>query len=274
MQLPAPRVDPVQGLNTPLIAVLPFEDRTGEAFIDHLVRVSFYSHLSARPFRDIELPVVDARLQPARGEPHGILSPVAQGRLAGADLAVSGEILDFRRFYAGIYARMSIEVLIEVWHVRSGRKIWTDRRRVDSHEGGVPLNPLEIPLIGIKSGYHLRDRNKIRLVDELARYLTARLPMTIDPRGGGPLGRFELQIYAFSEPHHAAETVQRMRGEGYPAYLQSIEIGGRRWHRVLLGPYESRPKAEAVHRGLPADLAAHAFVRALADPAENGLAAD
>lgn len=260
---PPPKPDPVHGLSTPRIAILPFRDQTGEAGIAYLMRVSLYSHLSVRPFRDIELSVVDTRLEGAGNDPLAIHPVPELGRQVGADLVLTGDTLLFHRVYAGVYSQMSIEAAIQLWDTDTGRQIWSDRRRIDSHEGGLPLNILEIPLIGVRSGYHLRDRNKIRIVDELARYLAGRVPMPESAARPPSTKRFELQVHAFSERVRAEDTLHGLREQGYPAYLQSSTVGNRRWHRVILGPYERREEAEDTRDRLPRDLSRGAFVREL-----------
>jgi hypothetical protein len=257
--LPPPKADPVQGLSTPRIAVLPFTSRSREAGIAHLFRVSLYSHLCARPFRDIELPVVDVRLGREPGSVSGPDRARFLGERLGADLLVTGRVLDFDRVYAGVYSQMGIEAAIEVWDGAAGRRIWSDRHRVDSREGGLPFNPLEIPFIGVRSGYHLRDGNKVRIVDELSRHLAWRVPM---PRTPAPApDRFELQVHAFSDRERAEATILELRTKGYPAYLTSGTDRAGTWHRVVLGPYESREKAVRIRAELPRSLAAGAFVR-------------
>lgn len=258
---PPPKADPIHGLSTPRIAVFPFQNRTEEAGIAHLVRVSFYSHLSARPFRDIELAVVDASVQNPTAQARNPSQIRELGRTVGADLVITGEIFDFHRVYVGVYSQMGVEAGIHVWDVATGRRIWSEQHRVDSHEGGLPFNPLEIPLIGVRSGYHLRDRNKIRIVDELSRHLAGRVPM---PRSSSriPAARpFELQVHAFSDRLRAANVIYDLRNQGYPAYLKSTTIRDATWHRVILGPYESRREAEEIRSRLPQNLASGAFVR-------------
>lgn len=258
---PPPKADPVQGLSTPRIAVFPFQNRTGEAGIAHLVRVSVYSHLSARPFRDIELAIIDAHSQ---NPPANTLKPnqiQELGRAVGADLVMTCEILDFHRVYVGVYSQMSLTAGIHVWDVAAGRRIWSDQHQVDSHEGGLPFNPLEIPLIGVRSGYHLRDRNKIRIVDELSRHLAGRVPMPMSSSRAPTAKRFELQVHAFSDRLRAEDIIHDLRNRGYPAYLRSTTIQDTRFHRVILGPYESRKEAEETRSRLPLNLSTGAFVR-------------
>ena len=45
------------------IAVLPFGNKTEVDGIEDFVRVTFYSHLCAHPYKDIELQIVDQKLR-------------------------------------------------------------------------------------------------------------------------------------------------------------------------------------------------------------------
>ncbi len=256
---PPPRADPVKGLSTPRIAILPFKDRTGESGLAVLVRASIYSHLSARPFRDIELSVVDARMGADRLDSEDPDAIKALGRRIGADLIMTGEVLSFHRVFAGVFSQMTIDVGIKIWDVSTGRWIWNDRHQADITEGGLPFSPLEIPLISLRSGYHLRDRNKIRIVDDLSRYVVGRIPLTrsADP----PERRYELQVHAFSDRLRAEDTLRQLRDIGHPAYLETVEVMEDQWHRVILGPYGALEEAEETRDRLPPELARKAFVR-------------
>lgn len=256
---PPPKADPVKGLSTPRIAILPFKDRTGETGLAVLVRASIYSHLSARPYRDIELSVVDARMGSDRLDSEDPDTIKALGRRIGADLIMTGEVLSFHRVFAGVFSQMTVDAAIKIWDVGTGRWIWNDRHQADLTEGGLPFSPLEIPFIGLRTGYHLRDRNKIRIVDDLSRYLVGRIPLT---RSAGHLERrYELQVHAFLDRRRAVDTLRRLRAIGHPAYLQSVVVLEHQWHRVILGPYGVLEEAEDTRDRLPPELARSAFVR-------------
>jgi hypothetical protein len=186
MQLPfvkesedaAPRVI---HLNPPKsIAVLPFGNKTEQEDIGEFVRTAFYGHLSAQPYRDIELLEVDRRLRHYHLENYDTLCdvpPQRLGRILNTDAVVIGEVTEFQRLYAGLYSQMAVGASITVWDTRTGKKIWSDAHVTRNHEGGIPLALTDLAMIGIRSGLNLTESEKVKTVDELSRYLTSRVPV-------------------------------------------------------------------------------------------------
>lgn len=162
------------------IAVLPFGNKTEVDGIEDFVRVTFYSHLSAHPYRDIELHLVDQKLRQLGITDYEKLRkvPVRKlGRILGCDAVVFGEVIEYERFFAGIYSQMAVGASITIWDTRTGREIWTDEHIERKHEGGIPLTLTDIPMITIRSGMNLREDAKIEVVDDLSRYLTRNIPV-------------------------------------------------------------------------------------------------
>lgn len=156
------------------VAVLPFSDRSRTEGLAEMVRTSFYSHLSALPYKDIELDEVDARLKEHDlNSPEGIPPTAVKllGRILAADAVVFGEVTEFDRVFAGLYSQLSVGAAITIYDTRSGRKLWQDEYVARFHEGGLPLDIISIPLIGMRSGLNLRTAVKLRAVDELCREL-------------------------------------------------------------------------------------------------------
>jgi len=162
------------------IAILPFDNQTEVDGIDEFLRVTFYSHLSALPYEDIEIHIVDKTLVEHRINSYKKLRKTRikkLGRILKCDAVLFGEITKFERIFAGIYSQLAVGLLIEIWDTRTGRMIWSDGDIERSHEGGLPLTITDIPLITLKAGLNLRDAIKIRAVDELSRDLTSRIPI-------------------------------------------------------------------------------------------------
>lgn len=271
MAPPDPPPDRIDRAPGPTLAVLPFINHTSAAGLEDFVRVSFYSHLSARPFADIEPQRVDLALDPpprsTRLDPDQVRS---LGTRLGADLLVTGDLLAFERVYAGIYSHISLEVAVVVYESAGGRSLWTDHYEASSREGDIPLSLLEIPLIGLRTGLNLREKEKIRLVDELTRHLAGRIPFPGIPADGGAtgtapaVGAFEVQVGAFRDGERAREHLNGLRQRGLPVYLRSeAAAGGSTWHRILLGPYESRTEALQKKEAVRKQGFAGAFVRRL-----------
>jgi hypothetical protein len=162
------------------IAVLPFGNQTEAVGVEDFVRVTFFSHLCAHPYKDIELQMVDQKLRRSKITDYEKLrkTPVKKlGRILGCDAVVFGEIIKFDKIFAGIYSQMAVGLSISVWDTRTGREIWVDEHIERHHEGGIPLTLTDIPLITFRSGMVLREDAKIQAVDELSRFLTHRIPV-------------------------------------------------------------------------------------------------
>jgi hypothetical protein len=162
------------------IAILPFGNQTDSEDIDEIVRTTFYSHLSAQPYKDIELYEVDRKLKRFNLIEYEKLSDVSAkrlGRILRCDAVVVGEVTEFQKVYAGIYSQMAVGASITVWDTRTGKKIWSDEHVTRSHEGGIPLAITDLAMIGIRSGMNLTESEKIKTVDELSRHFTSRIPI-------------------------------------------------------------------------------------------------
>ncbi len=173
------------------IAILPFSNRTDAEGINDFVRITFYSHLSAYPFRDIELHVVDQKLQQyeiADYEKFCKVPVQKLGRIIGSDVILIGEVTEFERIFAGVYSQIAVGISIEVWDTRTGQRIWTDEQIERHHEGGLPLTLTDIPFITIRSGMNLTETAKIQTVDEVTRYMASRIPYPDAEFSGGGSG--------------------------------------------------------------------------------------
>ena len=162
------------------IAILPFGNQTDSEDIDEIVRTTFYSHLSAQPYKDIELYEVDRKLRRYNLMDYEKFSDVSVkrlGRILHCDAVVVGEVTEFHRLYAGIYSQLAVGASITVWDTRTGEKIWSDEHVTRSHEGGIPLAITDLAMIGVRSGMNLTESEKIKTVDELSRHFTNHIPI-------------------------------------------------------------------------------------------------
>ena len=162
------------------IAILPFGNLTDSEDIHEFVRTTFYSHLCAQPYKDIELHEVDRKLKVHNLMNHKALTAKSAkrlGRVLGCDAVVIGKVTEYQRLYAGLYSQMAVGASIAVWDTRSGKQIWNDEHVTRQHEGGIPLALTDIAMIGIRSGLNLTESEKVKTVDELSRYLSSRVPI-------------------------------------------------------------------------------------------------
>ena len=176
---------PVSFINPPRsIAILPFVNKTQNAEIADILRIVFYCHLSAHPFQDVELHVVDEKLRALgheNAEQIQSVPPQELGQLLGTDAVILGEITKYDRLFLGVYSQFSMGASISVVDTRSGRVIWKDKYTSRIHDGGLPLTLFEIPFVSIRSGMNLSDSTKIRAADELSRNLAVRIPAPYIP---------------------------------------------------------------------------------------------
>jgi hypothetical protein len=244
------------------VAVLPFNDHTGTEGLAELVRVNLLGRLSALPYRDVERDVVDRRLAERGIADQQTLyqTPVQRlGRLLGADALLYGDVTEFQRVFVGVYTRLKVTVGIQIWDARNGRKLWADTYTGTSQEGGVPLSLLDLPMITVRSGFHLSDEVKLQVVDEAVRNLVDRLPRpgTVVAEADS---RYELQAGAFSAPERARELRDRLQTRGYSAYIRRNVDDRGLWHRVLVGPFPDQESALAAGREIEAALGARCFI--------------
>lgn len=57
-------------------------------------------------------------------------------------------------------------------------------------------------------------------------------------------GQFVLQLGVFADPDNARKVQERVRGQGYNAYVEPVQTGQGARHRVRAGPFGSREAAE------------------------------
>ncbi len=243
------------------IAVLPFENNTDTEGIDELVRNSIYGHLSVLPYRDVEISIIDRRL-----EKHKILdievlqqTPIQKlGRILGCDAILFGQVNTFQRIFAGVYSQMAVAASIQVWDTRSAKKIWSDRRIARIHEGGVPLDILLIPIVSLRTGWNMREEVKIQVVDELAQYLINAIPSPKSIQDANY--QYELQLGAFLEEKRAHSFAQQIKDKGYQPFIRNNRDDRGLWYRVIMGPYYDREKVLQLRRQIHKDFGVNSFV--------------
>lgn len=187
------------------IAVLPFVNDSDGPNAGAVVRCSFYNNLAARTYNDVELRRVEALL--AR---EGLTDPTALpdqpvrrlGTLLGADGLVFGRVLTFQRTYLGAYSQVAVELEVRLVAVGDGREVWRARHRQVRREGDIPLSPIGVIPMMVRTMLNVQQIELLRTTDDLCRTLVAALPEpagTVAPRkpavhlvahdaGGRPLG--------------------------------------------------------------------------------------
>ncbi|MEE4356865.1 MAG: GNA1162 family protein [Desulfococcaceae bacterium] len=247
------------------LAVLPFRDLTGNEGIAETVRVSFYNHLSSLPYRDVELHITDLRLRETGLASHEAIAGVSVrklGKILGCDAVIFGTVYEFQRIFAGFYSSMNIGVSVNIWDTRNGQKIWSDRYTARSHEGGVPITLLDIPLITVRSGLNLTEGVKLQAVEKATRYLAENIPTPRRVRVQKyRAAEYDLQVGAFFEPDRADRFQTQLKSRGFPAFIRkNTDERGELWHRVFVGPYKNRSQALEIKKQLDEVFGSNCFI--------------
>lgn len=161
------------------VAVMPFQNDTEETGIANQVRRAFYNHFSSKPYRDIELSIIDEKivqLEKSSGKNILDLKPQEICQSIGCDGLVYGKITDFKKVYAGLYSQLGVEA--EVWMVNTntGKEAFKLKDSVRYHEGGVPMSPLGLVMTAISTAMNIRDIQRVRMINELCYKFNEKIP--------------------------------------------------------------------------------------------------
>lgn len=158
---------------------MPFQNETKEIGIANQTRNAFYNHFSSKPYRDIELSIVDEKtvhLEKSSGKSIFDLKPQEICQAIGCDGLVLGKVTDFKKIYAGLYSQLGIEAEVWMINVKTGKEVFRIKDAVRYHEGSVPLSPLGLIMTAVSTAMNLREIQQVRLVSELAYKLNERIP--------------------------------------------------------------------------------------------------
>jgi len=229
------------------VVILPFDNDTSEKDLEVLVRKSFYNHFSSKNYHDIELGEVDRALKILR---HTIsrnlreISPVNLGLLFNADFLIYGRVKEFNKIFLGIYSQIAIMVEVEMVDCKSGDFFWGKTILKRSHDGGIPFDLFGIIPAALRSGLHMKKERTVDLIERVSRELVAEIP---DPPSPPTLSFFvEIQVASFLSEESARKTLEEFQTKGHNTRIETVTLGDRLWHRVLLGPYYEVSEAEKV----------------------------
>ncbi len=245
----------------PTAVILPFENITPEKDLAKFVRESFYGHFSAKNYRDIELSEVDRILEIHRetaSQAWRELSPDSLGALFHTDLLIYGKVLGYKRYFAGVYSQIALEIGIEMVECKTGEGVWRKTQIKRSHDGGIPFSPLETIPASIRSGYHFRKEGTVILVDRAIREIVGDIPNPA-PIEISPFS-VEIQVASFLQGDLAEEAMKGLEQRGLAVRIETAPLKGHIWHRLLLGPYEDRGKAERIKTAIERDTAFTPFL--------------
>ena len=229
------------------VVILPFDNDTPEKDIEILVRKSFYNHFSSKNYHDFELNEVDSALetlQHASSQAWRDLSPSSLGDLFHADFIIYGKVKEYKKIFMGIYSQIALNVEVEMVECRSGNGFWRKTIIKRSHEGGIPFDLFGIIPAALRSGFHMKKERTIELIDRVNRELVEQIPDPPSP----PVAPFyvDIQVASFLEKKSALKTLKKFEGEGLKPRIETVILGDRTWHRILLGPYYELSEAEKI----------------------------
>ena len=222
------KVDPYMKDHVPLsIAVLPFIDLSGSKEGAKAMRLGFYNHFSALPFKDMELYKVDDLMTKAGiTDPQVIrsTSPQKLGEILRVDAVVTGNVSDFDKYFAVLYSQVAVGAEIKMYDTKTGQLLWTGKHKVRKHEGGVSTNPVGIVATVIATALNVRDIQLLRANDDLFRDMVKTIPTPSLAQAKRPPTITLLTQDTKGKPKKAGDEVKVVI-QGTPNMQASFDIG-------------------------------------------------
>ncbi len=161
------------------VAVLPAINQSDEPSAAQTVRLLVYNHFSALGYRDVELALVDRRLQSLPQLDYFNLSQQQRAQLRNT-LKVDGVILTKIRGYETTFALFASEVRvkleIEFLDLRNGKRLWWGKLTGRSIDGGIPLDVLSAIGAIFSSSMNTDEAIVYRVANEVVYDLLSKLP--------------------------------------------------------------------------------------------------
>ena len=86
------------------------------------------------------------------------------------------------------------------------------------------------------------------LIDRINKKMVALIPDPPLPLNAPFL--MEVQVASFLEKERALRTVEELKEKGLKPRIDSVTLGDRLWHRIILGPYQDLSEAEKIRQTL------------------------
>lgn len=167
------------------LAILPFSNMTETAESANLLRRTLHGHLARTNYEIPHVNHIDNRL--ALMDPNqGLLPEDAQviAQMLGVDALLFGNVIEYDRIYAGIYAQISFEVEMMMID-KYGALLWQQTFEEVSREGGISSTPWGILYNMAVTAMHLEDENMFAVADKLGRQIAAKIPQPEGYQHGG-----------------------------------------------------------------------------------------
>lgn len=156
-----------------VIAIAQLSNSTESIEASSVLREILQSHLSNKNFQVVHTKEVDLK------NPDNKLSPQQLAQTLGVDAVVVGEVIEYERFYAGIYAHIKLGVDIQLIS-KDGKTLWQKKEVITSRAGGVSTTIWGVLLNAALAAQHLEDKNLFAAADELGRSIADEFP---EPEG-------------------------------------------------------------------------------------------
>lgn len=208
------------------VAILPFENKTEEIGIANQVRKAFYNHFSSKPYRDIELSLIDEKivqLEKTHGKSILEISSKDICQALGCDGLVYGRVIDYKKIYAVAYSQLGIEAEVWMINAKTGKEIFRLKDSVRYHEGGIPLSPLSAVMTAISTAMNIRDIQQVRMINELCYKLNEKIPSPTAVFEQRPVIK-EVLTNAKDSPFGKGKVIQ-VGAEGDKGMVATFDIG-------------------------------------------------
>lgn len=156
-----------------VIAIAQLSNSTTSTEASSVLRDILQSHLSNKNFQLVHTKEVDFK------NPNNELTPQQLAQTLGVDAVVVGEVIEYERFYAGIYAHIKLGVDIKLVS-KDGKTLWEKKEVITSRAGGLSTTVWGILLNAALAAQHLEDKNLFAAADELGRSIANEFP---EPEG-------------------------------------------------------------------------------------------
>ena len=236
------------------VVIMPFDNETKEEGIQKLVRKSFYNHFSSKKYHDFELNEIDRSLkilEDTSSRPWKEIPASSLAEFFHTDFIIYGQVKEFEKIFLGIYSQIALTVKIDMVEASTGEVVLSRTITKRSHEGGVPFSLFGIIPAALRSGLHMKEERTLQLADQLNQELVSQIPDPPSP----PVSVYfiEIQVASFAEKARALKTFDELKIKGLEPRIETVKLGDRLWHRVLIGPYYELSEARKVRESVAQD---------------------
>ncbi len=255
---PTPEAVVEKGAELPVrVAVLPFVNKTADPEAGTVVRKMFYNFFSSLNYRDVEPGLVDDDLR-KRGLYDSILAgepadTAKLGQFLGVDAVIFGEVTEFGKTYAVIYAETEAAMKAKMVSCKTGKTIWELEHTATIGQGDVPLSLTGLAATLVRSAINYNQAKKVNAASKLSMQMIETIPNP--ERISDPPPRIELLVHNASDRLVRPGQSLRVVLVGEPGNEASWEIPPVISRRPLsekepgtyIGSYEVQPQDKLVY---------------------------